>query len=140
MLQSINSQSTTRRLIKSLAISSQSVQYFHQTSSFSSFQARTGIIVGAKYICWSFEDYLEPYEQRLTDIRTSSQTQSSSILRSEIEMFLKGLKPQRSGSRDEITQYLESGMYCLSLNLPLVNTYYRYHRDFSSYILEGEPV
>lgn len=57
----------------------------------------------------SFEDYLEPYKQRLTDIRTSSQTQSSSIPRSEIEMFLKRSKPQRSGSRDEITQYLESG-------------------------------
>lgn len=60
----------------------------------------------------SFEDYLRPYQQRLSKDRSTSQTQVSTGLSSEfkIEMLLAPTESCQSTQRDELTQYLESGM------------------------------
>lgn len=58
----------------------------------------------------SFKAYIKPYKQRLANQQTLPQAQPSSLPRSAIEMSLKGAKTQLLGQRDELAQYLETGM------------------------------
>lgn len=61
----------------------------------------------------SFDDYFEPYKQRLANTQMSSSAPSSAVARSEINILLKGSKPHRSAQRDELTQYLDSGKWTI---------------------------
>lgn len=61
----------------------------------------------------SFEDYLVPYKARLSDPQASPpfQTTAQSGSGSRLNMILKGSKRAQSVPRDELTQYLDGGMY-----------------------------
>ena len=64
----------------------------------------------------SFKDYLVPYQSRLANGHDSTPSQSSTRVGSRLEMMLKG-KRQQAAPRDEVTQYLDSGKFHLSLIL-----------------------
>ena len=61
----------------------------------------------------SFEDYLVPYKARLSDSQAPPpfQTTAQSGSGSRLNMILKGSKRAQSVPRDELTQYLDGGMY-----------------------------
>ena len=59
----------------------------------------------------SVENYLIPYKARLTDSQASLPSQTSVQSGSRLNMMLKGSKRSQSSPRDELTQYLDSGMY-----------------------------
>lgn len=62
-----------------------------------------------RYRC-SFQDYLIPYKTRLGSTQTSLPSQSSKRSGSRLDIMLGSQQPDNL-SRDELSQYLESGMY-----------------------------
>lgn len=61
----------------------------------------------------SLEDYLEPYKKDVSDIQSRSKADEFAIALSELEVSCmpEDSQPSLSGQRDELTQYLESGVY-----------------------------
>lgn len=67
----------------------------------------------------SLEDHLSPYKERLNLQPNSPQSPSSMGSRSRLASMLKPNRPQVPVSSDEITRYLDSGMF-LSLPSPFI--------------------
>ncbi|KAL4761145.1 uncharacterized protein BDW70DRAFT_52086 [Aspergillus foveolatus] len=61
-----------------------------------------------KRYCQSFENYVQPYKQRLQDMPILLSTLSSTAARSELNMLLKGSKSHQYIQRNELEQYLDS--------------------------------
>lgn len=61
----------------------------------------------------TLQEYLEPYKQRLSDLKISSTYQSPTVHNSELHSFIAEDVSQRPifGETDELERYLGSGMY-----------------------------
>jgi hypothetical protein len=88
--------------------------------------------------CKSLQDYLRPYQQRISDTQLQSRAQSSAIQTSHLDMLLtpRGLRQPALGQYDELTQYLSSGKYIFHPSFPLTNLFNRYSFGCSPYLLE----
>lgn len=71
----------------------------------------------------SLQNYLEPYKQRLSENQFSSKTLPPAVPTSELDMLLMPAEShqQKPGQSDELTDYLESGMYSICFWLPLID-------------------
>ena len=71
----------------------------------------------------SLQNYLEPYKQRLSENQFSSKTLPLAVPTSELDLLLMPAEShqQKPGQSDELTDYLESGMYSICFWLPLID-------------------